>query len=454
MKTTRQTLLFPVLVAIALSAPACDMDVPNLNALDLEEFQNNPTLPTLAEYSVGLMIGHRAGKAGGNGLVSILGVIGRESYNFDPADPRYITELLEAEALDGGSPAFGGNFWTLPYRNIRNSFIIEASLEAVPGLTEADNSSVRGYMQTVRALDFLTIAVTRWNTDVPIDVNRDDTSDLAPLEPRTVLLDHIADLLDEAQGHLAQGGPEFPFALSLGFAGFDTPATFIQFNRAIAARVDAYREDWQGVMDALGESFISSSAADFNIGAYHVYSTGAGDAINGLSNPNLYVHPAVMANAELKPNGAVDNRVAAKVVTLAEPITVGGSLGNYSSSSRFAAYQDNVAPLAIIRNEELVLLRAEANIGMGNYTDAETDINLVRTASGGLDPVTLDANNAVDELLQQRFYSLLFEGGHRWIDMRRYGRLDDLLLDDENQGQTAHDTFPLPVDEVAARNPT
>ncbi|NIM60897.1 MAG: RagB/SusD family nutrient uptake outer membrane protein, partial [Acidobacteria bacterium] len=85
-------------------------------------------------------------------------------------------------------------------------------------------------------------------------------------------------------------------------------------------------------------------------------------------------------------------------------------------------------PIPIIRNEELILLRAEINIGMNLISDAADDINFIRVNSGGLDPRTnLDATNILDELLKQRRYSLLFEGGHRWIDMRRYGRLDDLL---------------------------
>ena len=36
------------------------------------------------------------------------GLLGRESYTFDPGDPRFVTEMLSAP-LDRGSPAFGGN---------------------------------------------------------------------------------------------------------------------------------------------------------------------------------------------------------------------------------------------------------------------------------------------------------------------------------------------------------
>ena len=87
-----------------------------------------------------------------------------------------------------------------------------------------------------------------------------------------------------------------------------------------------------------------------------------------------------------------------------------------------------VAPFPIIRNEELILRRAEANINLGNLAAAEADINLVRQVSGQLGPVTLSAGNALDQVLHELRYSL-FNEGHRWIDLRRYGRLNTLPLD-------------------------
>jgi hypothetical protein len=72
--------------------------------------------------------------------------------------------------------------------------------------------------------------------------------------------------------------------------------------------------------------------------------------------------------------------------------------------------------------------------------------------SGGLAPRTdLTAANFVDELLQQRLYSLLFEGGHRWLDMRRHGRID--MLPKDKPTHKIHARFPIPQDEINARMP-
>lgn len=437
------------LLSAALLLPGCaDLDVGNLNGLDLEEFEERPTADLVSEVSVGLLIGNRAGKAAGNGLVSIVGMLGREAYNLDPADPRYRTELLETPELDPGNGAFGGNFWAGPYGNIRQAYTLLRVLEGeVPGMDETSKEAVRGFAKTIIALEFLTLVSTHWESGVALDVDRGYNEPLPPLESRDAALAKINSLLDEAVTHLEAGGSAFPFPMHLRFAGFDTPETFVQFNQAIKARVEAYAQNWEGVLAALDESFISEDPANLDVGVYYVYSTVGSDATNGLSSRNLYVHPSVKALAE-----AGDARLTRKLLPT-DPITVPSGELSYSSDARFAAYYQQLeAPLPLIRNEELILLRAEANINVGNYEVALTDINFIRVESGELPALdTLDASNAVDELLQQRFYSLLFEGGHRWIDMNRYDRLDDLLTYDENPGLYVHQTFPIPLAEQNAR---
>jgi hypothetical protein len=96
--------------------------------------------------------------------------------------------------------------------------------------------------------------------------------------------------------------------------------------------------------------------------------------------------------------------------------------------SCFNVYPSASAPVAIIRNEELILLRAEANVGLGQLATALVDINFIRVNSGGLAPLGAfaDATAALDELLYNKRYSLIWEQGHRWADMRHYGRLAQL----------------------------
>jgi len=116
----------------------------------------------------------------------------------------------------------------------------------------------------------------------------------------------------------------------------------------------------------------------------------------------------------------------------------------------FTVYTSPTASVPIIRNEELILLRAEANLGLNNIAQALVDINLIRTTSGGLPayngPQTAAA--VLDELLYNKRYSLLFEG-HRWIDLRHYNKLGTMPKD-----LPAHkyfSRFPLPRAECIIR---
>src|SRR5207244_2367333 len=74
----------------------------------------------------------------------------------------------------------------------------------------------------------------------------------------------------------------------------------------------------------------------------------------------------------------------------------------------FTIYTSNTAPIPIIKNEELILLRAEARFFTGDVAGALTDINFIRTNSGGLAPRGPFTGNAdfIAELVKQRRYSL------------------------------------------------
>src|SRR5688500_15417185 len=107
--------------AVLLVSGACsDLTVPDYNNPSLEDLQTNPTPAKIAQAAQGLLVGSRVQQGTQNGYVSLLGIIGRESYNFDPADPRFMVEMLIGP-LDGGSPAFGGNLFAFPYANIRTA---------------------------------------------------------------------------------------------------------------------------------------------------------------------------------------------------------------------------------------------------------------------------------------------------------------------------------------------
>jgi hypothetical protein len=427
---------------LCVAVAACDLDVPDLNNPSLDDLQSHPTAPLVESACTGLLIGTRADIALEIGYVVQLGILGREAYNFDQADPRYITELLQSP-LSAGSP-FGGAFWLFPYANIRSANLILDAVDRVPDFSDTDKAAIKGFTKTIMALDLLKVIVTHDTNGAVIDTDKPVT-ELGAIVDKPMVYAKIASLLDDATTDLDAAGKTFPFALSSGFTGFDTPKTFRTFNRAIRARVAAYTKDYATALTALGESFLDDTATgDLNAGVYYSFSTKSGDLTNGLTNKNIYVNPDIMTDAQM--NGAtVDLRYTAKVTT----VMTAGAAQSLSSNLKFTMYPDPGSPVPLIRNEELILLEAEAKYFTGDVAGALTALNVVRVTSGGLAPLTGTPDEAtfVDELLYEREFSLLFEGGHRWIDLRRFGR--PLPLDMPTHVQNVR--YPFPQAECNAR---
>ncbi len=432
------------MLAGALLLAACE-DPGDLNNPSLDVLQSNPTAAVVEAAATGLLVGTRKYIAPRNGYVSLLGILGRESYDLDTGDPRFVTETLLGP-LDPGTPAIGGNLWTQPYANIRNANLILDALPNVPVSTfsEANKEATRGFAKTIQALDFLQVINARDTNGAPIDVDL-PPGQLAPIVSKDQVFTRIADLLDQAVVHLGNAGPTFPFPLSKGFTGFDTPPTFVKFNRALKARVEVYRGNFSLALMALQGSFLDPNA-DLKLGVYNAFSTGSGDLTNGLDDPLIHAHPSIKTDAEQKPGGGLDDRYTTKIKSVAF-----AQLQGVGSDLAFTIYSTPDAPVTIIRNEELILLRAEANIGLNtlaSIADAITDINFIRQSSGGLAPRgDLNPTNILDELLKQKRYSLLFEGGHRWIDLRRYGKLGTV----QDPGTVVNSAFPIPLLETEAR---
>ena len=447
MKTSK---MLPAAVIAALMAGACStFDVPDLNNPGLDQLLTNPTRTGVLTAATGLLIGERANFGSQNGYISVVGVFGRESYNFDPADPRFVTELLIGP-LNGGSPAFGGNLWADRYANIRNANTLDSATKLVVGVSATEKEGIVGFLQTIKALDFLYIINTRDSIGAPIDVNISPTAAPAAFATRAEVYAYITALLDSAATHLGAAGTSFPFALSTGFAGFDTPAQFLTVNRGLRARVAVYLDDFAGALTFLGASFLNA-AGPLTDGVYNSFGSGSGDALNALFDPQaraILAHPSLNTDAQLRVGGAQDLRFTTKVTT----VTPAHTAQSHSSGFMFTIYTSSTAPVPIIRNEELILLRAEANIGLNNLATAVTDINTIRTTSGGLAVYGGAVTQAAlrTELLYNKRYSLMFEG-HRWVDLRHYNLLNTMPLD--LTGDKRFNRMPIPVGECDPRSP-
>ena len=428
-----------------LTSAGCSFDQ-STNPNSPDPIGENPSRSDVAVAANGILIAFRTDFAD---FPLDMGIIGREVLRFDGSDPRFTGELLLGP-LDPGSDAFGGDHWADQYAAIRGGNLILAVTPTATELSAEEQSATAGYVKTIQALNYLIILNSHTQDSIPIVTDTSVTAPPAPFQTRAAVFAHVAGLLDEAVTDLQGGGAAFPFPLPPGFNGFDEPATFIQFNRGLRARVAVYTDDFEGALTALAASFVDAPGP-LDLGVYMDYGTGAGDLANPLSlDPQQgenFAHPSLETGAQLQVDGVTpDQRFVDKIVP--RPISSNNGL---TSDLGWIRYPSPGSPIPIIKKEELLLLRAEANIGLGQLDAALPDINTVRQTSGNLPAlVSLGTpEEALDELLYNKLYSLMFEGAHRWIDARHYGRLDQLPVDRESDEVFA--TLPIPTDETLPR---
>lgn len=444
--TKRAVAITSLLAALTtLSAVGCkDFNVPDFNNSSIEDLTTNPTASGIASAAVGLI---RTSRGDRSGEINTLGIYGRESYNIQVSEPRTVTNTLIGPLVqqNGGGLMFGG------YQTIRSANIILEAVDKVSELSDEQKEGVRGFAQVWEALAFLRAIEVRERLGIPLDVNIDATGDPAPIADRDAVYARITQLLDSARVHLAFGGGSFAFALPSGFEDFNTPASFAKFAAGLEARAHVYHGEYAAALEDLSASFVDTTA-DFDLGVYYSYSTNAGDVQNPLADPvTRFAHDSVWAQAEERADGTKDLRVQRKVVKMDAPFSLPsfGITTNYQY--RITAERQVSAPLPEMRNEELILLRAEANVGLANYPAAIKDINTVRVKSGGLEPIPDPyPGDILSALLYEKRYSLLWEG-HRWLDLLHYDRLAELPKAAPNH--KIFDANPYSEDECAPRDP-
>src|SRR5213593_589398 len=125
------------------------------------------------------------------------GILGREGYRLDTADPRFTTELL-AGPLDPSNDAFGGGQWAAEFRAIQSGYAILNVIGSAQ-IPAGQQDAVRGFVHTMQAVAFLMILNSHTEDSIPIDVNRSVSQPLAPFVSNDSAYKHVLSLLDSAQ---------------------------------------------------------------------------------------------------------------------------------------------------------------------------------------------------------------------------------------------------------------
>ena len=464
-KTFRRGALTLATLGLAAFTACGDLDIVNTNAPTVETLTESPSRDVMARAATGIFaqslndVGTR---------IQFYALYGREGWNLQGNDPRETGEQLRGPPDPSGR---NSGIWTGQYTAIRTINTYLTALETATGLTDAERRAAAGFAKTFKASNFHNLAVRTGELGIPIDVDRPITADPAPFVSFSAAMEYVSNLLDEAYQDLQAGGNAFPFTMAPGFSGFGNPAAFAQFNRGLAAKVLVHRATflgctacWAQAATALNQSFVTDGGLpeSLSTGVYYGFSAAAGEPSNPVSEPltnnRLWVHPSIISGAQLRGDGTPDLRLTTKVTDTGREHSLAGLFATHKptlfNNPANPAQPNLGSPIPRLINEELLLLRAEIRWNTGDRQGAVDDLNLIREYAGGLDASGLTAASSDDafvtELLYNRLYSLMWTQGTRWIDARRYNRLDTLPRD--RDGDNVFTNMIIPANECSARD--
>lgn len=463
-------------VGLALAVACQDSTgVNNPNSLPVTSVQGPLTHANLQTLVTGILNGGR----GSFGLRYIYFSEGlaRDAVRLDPSEPRFVTELLgntiDASGFVGGS-AFTG--FTLDVSS-ENQLLAQLDKPNMDTITAGQVLAAKGFVQTFKALDLYRIAALRDSLGVPTD--NTDPLHPTPLQCKTAALARMSVLLDSAVNNLRQaqtaGETGFPFTLPAGFmvsGDYTQISNFVLFNRGLKGKIEVYRgldhtnynpatntisaaglQNMQTARFALDTALGTPvpggvPASALANGPYYQYSTAAGETQNPVaSDVNLHLNRSVVDS--ILPGDLRASKIANPTVTYSRY----GYKAKGDPSIALPSAANSIKPLAILRNGELVLLRAQAYIHLNNLAAATADLNTVHVNAGGLAPypVFTTQADAINALLYEKRYSLLFEGAQRLVDLRAYGRLNSANFRKESTSDAYNSVLPIPIAEINAR---
>jgi len=449
MKNILKAVLIPAVLGFTACNPLQLDEVLDPNNPSLASVETNATKEQVQFLLTGLEASHRSYVTN---ISQAWNTFGREIWYLNASDSRFQTDWLgQAGRVPDrsyfGFGSTGGGSWASPYQAIKQADVLISSSNGSTLLVDAEKKAVAGFAKMIQGYQFMIPANFVYENGIRIDVKD-------PLKPGKFVkydeaLNHIKSVLDQADQDLAAAGSgAFPLKLTPGFAAYNTIPNLRKVNKAILARLNAYRKDWQGILTALDGSFMEMGG-NLNAGPSHPF-LGPPDAFNPLFylpnaaiNTIIVVHPSMIDDAT-----PGDSRVAKKFFKRNTPVVVTTDATPLSALYQDARWATNTAPIPFIRNEELILLKAEAHANLGQTTEAVNAINVIRKSAALADYTGATTKDAlINEILYQRRYSLWAEPwGHRWIDARRYNKLNEISTSYDKG--TIFKQFPHPQAEI------
>jgi starch-binding outer membrane protein, SusD/RagB family len=343
------------------------------------------------------------------------------------------------------------SFWNTNYKYVYYANAIIEGLEKSTKVTTSLKQQLIGEAKFIRA--FAHFYLTNLFGDIPYITTTDyEKNTLASRIPVDEVYKLIIRDFQEAKNQLAGD-----YSYSSGQR--------IRINKyaatAMLARAHLYAGNWP---EAEAESTEVINKTDYyslvgNLS--QVFLMGSTEAIWQLQVPNqnytnegnLFLSPGILAYSKISDNlmnsfETGDNRKnnwTQQVVVNSEIRFVPSKYKDFNPSATLREYT------IVLRLAEQFLIRAEARAQQSKLigsNSAESDINIIRQRAGLAPTIATTKDQLLIAILNERRSELFIEWGHRWLDLNRTGKANEVLELVKPAWDSFDKYYPIPNSEV------
>ncbi len=365
-------------------------------------------------------------------------------YGASPDAVQYSTSKLSA------TNSTNSTFWSYCYS------AIYACNQIIEGLTNANaipastSNSLTAEAKFLRAYCYLYLTTTYGAVPLILTTDVNQTSRASRTDSAQVFSQIIQDL-QSAQHTL----PET-------YIGGEKTRANKWAAIALLARVELYQHNWQEA-ETQASAVINANQYSLNSPST-IFLANSNETILALWTQYGYINdsPNLIPTSGVPNYPVTQNLINAfepgdlRMANWLKPVSVssGGSTTVYYYPYKYHNRSANTAApeyLVVLRLAEQYLIRAEAFAQQGNLPSAIADLNTIRERAG-LNKLanSISQTACLNDVAQEWRIEFAFEWGHRFLDLKRLGRINPVMSNYKTNWSPQADLLPIPKNDLSS----
>jgi hypothetical protein len=416
------------------------VDPPRTDLVSQTVFEDDKTADA-AMTDVYLQLSGGSFASGGSSSISLLASYSADeqaNYSNNGSYPAFYENNIKADNLTIGS------IWSTAYKGVYQSNAILEGVERATGLSADLKIQLEGEAKFIRAYCYFYL--TNLFGDVPLllTTNYVDNSNAARTSSTDIYKQIIQDLADAREALPA----------TYEFTGGERVRATKGAASALLARSYLYMSDWSNAEKEAG-NVIADTLYSMQPDLTLVMSKNNPEAILQFQT-TFYPDDITVFYVFASPPTPCALRD--EFITFFDPtdLRLANWVGSFDSGSEtyYFAKKYNSFVMAteystLLRLAEQFLIRAEARTQQNKISDAQADLNVIRHRAGLANTSASDKPSLLSAVELERKLELFTEHGHRWLDLKRTGRVDEVIGNVKGSQWSSTDAlYPIPQNQL------